>query len=92
MRSKIKNTTQNSVIHTIQISEIGICCEDSVLGAAALHGHAGLLIFSNLLLEEVSLPLQERIYEIVRDAVDIECEFLTEALPVRLIGLLAGPG
>merc|ERR1712241_1626337 len=30
---------------------------------------------------------QDRIYEIVKDAVLIECEFLTEALPVALIGM-----
>ena len=32
-------------------------------------------------------PSQERIYEIIADAVSIEQEFLTEALPVRLIGM-----
>jgi ribonucleoside-diphosphate reductase subunit M2 len=34
----------------------------------------------------VNKPSQERIYEIVKDAVEIECEFLTDALPVALIG------
>lgn len=34
-------------------------------------------------------PSQERVYEIVRDAVKIEIEFLTEALPVDLIGMNA---
>ncbi|XP_067679536.1 ribonucleoside-diphosphate reductase small chain-like [Haliotis asinina] len=32
-------------------------------------------------------PSQERIYEIVKDAVSIEQEFLTQALPVNLIGM-----
>ncbi len=32
-------------------------------------------------------PSNERIYEIVRDAVKIEQEFLTDALPVNLIGM-----
>ena len=32
-------------------------------------------------------PSQERIYEIIRDAVAIEQEFLTDALPVSLIGM-----
>merc|ERR1712165_438018 len=34
-------------------------------------------------------PSQDRIYEIIKDAVNIECEFLTEALPCRLIGMNA---
>ncbi|CAF0893327.1 unnamed protein product [Brachionus calyciflorus] len=32
-------------------------------------------------------PTQERIYEIIRDAVKIEIEFLTDSLPVDLIGM-----
>ena len=48
-----------------------------------LHTDFACLMYRHL----VNKPSQERIYEIVRDAVDIECEFLTEALPVRLIGL-----
>lgn len=32
-------------------------------------------------------PSEERIKEIVKDAVVIEQEFLTEALPVKLIGM-----
>ena len=35
----------------------------------------------------VNKPSQDRIYEIVTDAVSIEQEFLTEALPVDLIGM-----
>lgn len=35
-------------------------------------------------------PTEERVYEIVRDAVSIEQEFLTEALPVALIGMNNG--
>ena len=38
----------------------------------------------------VNKPSQERIYEIVKNAVDIEIEFLTEALPVALIGMNSG--
>jgi len=48
-----------------------------------LHTDFACLMYRHL----VNKPSQERIYEIVRDAVDIECEFLTEALPVRLIGM-----
>ena len=32
-------------------------------------------------------PSEERIKEIIKDAVVIEQEFLTEALPVKLIGM-----
>ena len=53
-----------------------------------LHTDFACLMYRHL----VNKPDQERIYEIVRDAVDIECEFLTEALPVRLIGLLTCSG
>ena len=35
----------------------------------------------------VDKPSQDRVYEIVCNAVDIEIEFLTEALPVALIGM-----
>lgn len=40
-------------------------------------------MFSHLL----NRPSQERIYEIICDAVKIEQEFLTEALPCNLIGM-----
>lgn len=32
-------------------------------------------------------PSQDRVYEIITDAVKIEQEFLTEALPCNLIGM-----
>ena len=48
-----------------------------------LHTDFACLMFRHL----VNKPSKSRILEIVCDAVDIECEFLTEALPVRLIGL-----
>ena len=35
----------------------------------------------------VNKPSQERILEIITDAVEIEIEFLTDALPVALIGM-----
>lgn len=35
----------------------------------------------------VNKPSQERIHHIIREAVKIEQEFLTDALPVRLIGM-----
>ena len=47
-----------------------------------LHTDFACLMFKHL----VNKPSKSRIMEIVCDAVEIECEFLTEALPVRLIG------
>merc|ERR1712158_264073 len=48
-----------------------------------LHTDFACLMFKHV----VNKPSQERIYEIVCNAVDIEIEFLTEALPVALIGM-----
>jgi len=48
-----------------------------------LHCDFACLLFKHL----VNKPSQDRIYEIIKDAVEIECEFLTEALPVALIGM-----
>merc|ERR1712153_187293 len=48
-----------------------------------LHTDFACLMFKHL----VNKPSTARIVEIVCDAVEIECEFLTEALPVRLIGM-----
>lgn len=48
-----------------------------------LHCDFACLMFSHL----VHKPSQERIHQIIREAVEIEQKFLTEALPVRLIGM-----
>jgi len=48
-----------------------------------LHCDFACLMFRHL----VNKPSQERIYEIIKDAVTIEKEFLTEALPCNLIGM-----
>jgi len=48
-----------------------------------LHCDFACLMFSHL----VHKPSQDRIYEIIRDAVRIEQTFLTEALPCNLIGM-----
>ena len=48
-----------------------------------LHCDFACLMFSYL----INKPSEERIKEIVKDAVVIEQEFLTEALPVKLIGM-----
>jgi len=48
-----------------------------------LHTDFACLLFTYI----VNRPSQERIYEIIRDAVAIEQEFLVDALPVSLIGM-----
>jgi len=48
-----------------------------------LHTDFACLLFKYI----VNRPSQERIYEIIRDAVAIEQEFLVDALPVSLIGM-----
>ncbi|CAI9721717.1 ribonucleoside-diphosphate reductase small chain-like [Octopus vulgaris] len=48
-----------------------------------LHTDFACLMFKHL----ANPPSQERVYEIITDAVKIEQEFLTEALPCNLIGM-----
>merc|ERR1719319_1611854 len=48
-----------------------------------LHTDFACLLFKHL----VNKPGKERVLEIIKDAVDTECEFLTEALHVALIGM-----
>ena len=52
----------------------------------ALHTEFAVLLYGKL---KQKLP-KERIYEIVKEAVDIEKEFIIEALPCRLIGMNSG--
>ena len=49
----------------------------------ALHTEFAVLLYSKL---ETKLS-QDRVYEIITEAVEIEKEFITEALPCRLIGM-----
>jgi ribonucleotide reductase beta subunit family protein with ferritin-like domain len=51
----------------------------------ALHTEFAILLYNKLLKK---LP-KKRIYEIIQEAVEIEKEFITEALPCRLIGMNA---
>ena len=51
----------------------------------ALHTEFAVLLYSKLLRK---VPKQ-KVYEIVKEAVEIEKEFITEALPCRLIGMNA---
>ncbi|KAM7542755.1 hypothetical protein Aperf_G00000009642 [Anoplocephala perfoliata] len=48
-----------------------------------LHTDFACLIMKHI----VKKPSAERVYEIIREAVEIECEFFTDALPVNLIGM-----
>ena len=49
----------------------------------ALHTEFAILLYSKL---QKKLP-KKRVYEIIKDAVDIEKEFIIEAIPCRLIGM-----
>lgn len=49
----------------------------------ATHCHTAILMY-NLLVNKLD---QERIHEIFREAVEIEAEFINEAIPCRLIGM-----
>ena len=51
----------------------------------ALHTEFAVLLYSKL----ANKLSQERIYEIITEAVEIEKEFITDALPCRLIGMNA---
>ena len=49
-----------------------------------LHTDFACLLYKDHLVDKLS---QERIYEIICDAVEIEKEFITDSLPVDLIGM-----
>jgi ribonucleoside-diphosphate reductase subunit M2 len=51
----------------------------------ALHTEFAILLYTKLMKK---LP-KKRIYEIIQEAVDIEKEFITEAIPCRMIGMNA---
>ena len=57
--------------------------QELVVLLQGLHTDFACLMFSYLR----HAPSQERIYEIITDAVKIEQEFLADALPVALIGM-----
>ncbi len=52
-----------------------------------LHCEFACLLYTNYIVNKLS---QEQVYAIITDAVAIEKEFITEALPVGLIGMNAG--
>lgn len=62
----------------------GLCFANSLIARdETLHAEGGVMLYKHL---KHKLG-QERINEIIRGAVDIEKEFIKEALPVRLIGM-----
>ena len=64
----------------------GLCFSNELISRdEALHCEFAILLYSKL---EKRLA-KERIYEIIKEAVDIETEFICDALPCRLIGMNA---
>lgn len=65
----------------------GLCFSNELISKdEGLHCDFAVLMYSKLV---AKLPV-ERVHEIVRSAVDIECEFVTDAIPVELIGMNSG--
>lgn len=62
----------------------GLCFSNELISRdEGLHTDFACLLFSKL----VTKPSNERVVKIVRDAVEIEQEFLTQALPVAMLGM-----
>jgi len=64
----------------------GLCFSNELISRdEALHTEFAILLYSRLI-HKIS---KKKIYEIVKNAVEIETEFICEALPCRLIGMNA---
>jgi ribonucleoside-diphosphate reductase beta chain len=64
----------------------GLCTSNSFISRdEGLHRDFAILLHKTL--QKENQVSESRIHEIVREAVDIECEFISEALPVSLIGM-----
>uniref|UniRef100_A0A7S2UYQ9 Uncharacterized protein n=1 Tax=Fibrocapsa japonica TaxID=94617 RepID=A0A7S2UYQ9_9STRA len=64
----------------------GLCFSNELISRdEGLHTDFGCLIYSKLVNK---LP-ESRVHEIITDALEIECEFIRDALPVELIGMNA---
>ena len=62
----------------------GVCFANELIARdEGLHTRFACALFQEI----QEKPSQERVYEIIRDAVEHEIEFMTEALPVKLIGM-----
>jgi ribonucleotide reductase beta subunit family protein with ferritin-like domain len=65
----------------------GLCFSNELISRdEGLHCDFACLLYSKL----INKLDQERVYEIISDAVVIECEFIRDALPVELIGMNSG--
>ena len=65
----------------------GLCfANEQISKDEGMHTDFAILLYTKYISNKLS---QERIYEIFTDAVNIECEFITESLPVSLIGMNA---
>ena len=65
----------------------GLCFSNELISRdEALHTEFAILLYSRLA-QKLS---KKKIYEIVKNAVEIEIEFICEALPCRLIGMNSG--
>jgi ribonucleoside-diphosphate reductase beta chain len=65
----------------------GLCFSNELISRdEGLHAQFGCLLYNNYL---TAKPSNEKVFEMVRKAVDIECEFVRESLPVRFLGMNA---
>ena len=65
----------------------GLCfANEQISKDEGLHTDFAVLLYTKYTEDEKKLS-KERIYEIFSEAVEIECEFITESLPVSLIGM-----
>jgi len=65
----------------------GLCFSNELISRdEGLHAQFGCLLYNNYL---TAKPSDEKVLEMVRKAVDIECEFVRESLPVRFLGMNA---
>ena len=65
----------------------GLCFSNELISRdEGLHAEFGVLLFNKYL---VNKPSEETVVAMVKEAVDIEIEFVTESLPVNLIGMNA---
>jgi len=62
----------------------GLCFSNELISRdEALHTEFAILLYSKL----VKKVAKSRVYEIIKEAVEIETEFICEALPCRLLGM-----
>jgi ribonucleotide reductase beta subunit family protein with ferritin-like domain len=65
----------------------GLCFSNELISRdEGLHAQFGCLLYNNYLRDK---PSEEKILQMVKAAVDIECEFVKESLPVRFLGMNA---